>query len=200
MSKAQFVKRSDAVCANYRPKLDRLGAQSDDAPTDSASQGFEQLILELGREQSRKLHALRLPRRNRAGATAWLDAFDAAVDQQAEYVAAFDPAISVAEFDRREQRLTELIERYGLLTEAYGQRVCGPGEDTSAGTSGVSGPGGSVDPTPERLDGSSSQEFEQDDIDRANNASDEVKDYCSGAVSEAQRVGCESHVTEDELP
>ncbi len=57
-----------------------------------------------------------------------------------------------------------------------------------------------VDPTPERLDRSSSHEFEQDDIDRANDASDAVKDYCSGAVSEAQRVGCEAHVTEDDSP
>jgi len=57
-----------------------------------------------------------------------------------------------------------------------------------------------VDPTPERLDGSSSQQFEQDDIERAEGASDAVKEYCSGAVSEAQRVGCESHVTEDEIP
>ncbi len=59
---------------------------------------------------------------------------------------------------------------------------------------------GSVDPTPEKLDGTPSREFEQDDIDRANEASDKVKEYCAGAVSEAQRVGCESHVTEEELP
>jgi hypothetical protein len=59
---------------------------------------------------------------------------------------------------------------------------------------------GGVDPTPEKLGGTPSQEFEQDDIDRANNASDQVKDYCAGAVSEAQRVGCLSHVTEDEIP
>ena len=43
----------------------------------------------------------------------------------------------------------------------------------------------SIDPTPERLDGSSSQEFEPEDIERAENASDEVKEYCSDAVSEA---------------
>jgi hypothetical protein len=65
----------------------------------------------------------------------------------------------------------------------------------------LAGCGGSgVDPTPEKLDGSSSQEFEQDDIDRANGASDAVREYCADAVSEAQRVGCESHVTEDEIP
>jgi hypothetical protein len=58
----------------------------------------------------------------------------------------------------------------------------------------------SVDPTPEKLDGTPSSEFEKDDINRANEASDKVKEYCAGAVSEAQRVGCESHVTEDEIP
>lgn len=55
-------------------------------------------------------------------------------------------------------------------------------------------------PTPEKLDGTPSHEFEQDDIDRAEGASDAVKEYCAGAVSEAQRVGCEAHVTDDELP
>ena len=56
------------------------------------------------------------------------------------------------------------------------------------------------DPTPEKQDGSSSQEFEQEDLDAAAGASEAVKDYCSGAVSEAQRLGCESHVTDDEVP
>ncbi len=68
----------------------------------------------------------------------------------------------------------------------------------AAGCGDGSSPG--VDPTPERVDGSSSHEFERDDIDRANGASDAVKEYCSGAVSEAQRVGCEAHVTEDDIP
>lgn len=57
-----------------------------------------------------------------------------------------------------------------------------------------------VDATPTKLDGSPSYEFEQEDIDAAEDASDAVKDYCSDAVSEAQRLGCESHVTDDDLP
>lgn len=57
-----------------------------------------------------------------------------------------------------------------------------------------------VDSTPERLDGSSSNEFEPDDIERANDASPEVRAYCSGAVSEAQYVGCISHVDESDIP
>ena len=57
-----------------------------------------------------------------------------------------------------------------------------------------------VDRTPEKLDGTPSYEFEQDDIDRAEDASDAVKEYCSGAVSEAQRIGCESHVDESDIP
>ncbi len=64
----------------------------------------------------------------------------------------------------------------------------------------VGGSGESVDATPEKSDGTPSYEFEPDDIERAQSASDAVKEYCAGAVSEAQRVGCESHVTEDEIP
>jgi hypothetical protein len=65
---------------------------------------------------------------------------------------------------------------------------------------GACGDGGGVDPTPEKLGGSESQEFEPEDIERANNASDAVKEYCSGAVSEAQEVGCLSHVDESDIP
>ena len=59
---------------------------------------------------------------------------------------------------------------------------------------------GGVDSTPEKLDGADSYEFEPADIERANDASDAVQEYCSGAVSEAQEVGCLSHVDEDDLP
>ena len=64
----------------------------------------------------------------------------------------------------------------------------------------LAGCGESVDPTPEKLDGTPSSEFEQQDLDNAGGASDAVKEYCADAVSEAQRIGCESHVTDDELP
>ena len=60
--------------------------------------------------------------------------------------------------------------------------------------------GGELDSTPQKLDGTESHEFEQEDVDRAAGASDAVKDYCADSVSEAQRLGCESHVTEDEIP
>jgi hypothetical protein len=62
------------------------------------------------------------------------------------------------------------------------------------------GCGSEVDPTPEKIDGTPSYEFEQDDLDAAEEASDAVKEYCADAVSEAQRLGCEAHVTEDEIP
>lgn len=51
-----------------------------------------------------------------------------------------------------------------------------------------------------QLDGTESHEFEPEDIEAAREASDAVKEYCAGAVSEAQRVGCESHVTDEDLP
>lgn len=66
--------------------------------------------------------------------------------------------------------------------------------------SGCSSQQGEVDPTPQKLDGTSSYEFEADDIERAENASDAVAEYCSGAVSEAQEIGCLSHVDESDIP
>ena len=70
----------------------------------------------------------------------------------------------------------------------------------AAGCGSGAGSGSELDPTPEKLDGSSSYEFEQDDLDAAEGASDAVKEYCADAVSEAQRLGCESHVTEGDIP
>ena len=63
-----------------------------------------------------------------------------------------------------------------------------------------SGGASTLDSTPEKLDGTESYEFEQDDLDAAAEASDAIKEYCAGAVSEAQRLGCESHVTDADLP
>jgi hypothetical protein len=57
-----------------------------------------------------------------------------------------------------------------------------------------------IDPTPEKIDGSSSYEFEEDDIERAEEAPPSVQAYCEGAVSEAQEAGCLSHVDESEVP
>lgn len=65
---------------------------------------------------------------------------------------------------------------------------------------GCAGEGAGIDSTPERLDGTQSYEFEQEDLDAAAGASDAVKEYCADAVSEAQRLGCESHVTDADLP
>ena len=78
----------------------------------------------------------------------------------------------------------------GLIAAALAGAGCGSSNDSTD----------SVDSTPERIDGTPSSEFEQDDLDRAAGASDAVKDYCADAVSEAQRLGCESHVTEDDIP
>jgi hypothetical protein len=56
-----------------------------------------------------------------------------------------------------------------------------------------------VDPTPENLNGVPSNQFEQDDINAAESAGKLVKIYCAGAVSEAQNVGCLSHVSESDV-
>ena len=64
----------------------------------------------------------------------------------------------------------------------------------------LGGCGNEIDSTPEKLDGTPSYEFEQEDLDAAEEASDAVREYCADAVSEAQRLGCESHVTDDDIP
>jgi hypothetical protein len=101
-------------------------------------------------------------------------------------------------------------EAAALLTAQYLRLVLRPGRFGGMRTrvpwlaiaaAGVlAGCGGKQVEAPEKLDGTVSREFEQDDRDTAAGASDVVKDYCSDAVSEAQRVGCEAHVTEDEIP
>ena len=63
----------------------------------------------------------------------------------------------------------------------------------------VTGCGSSLDPEPEKLDGSESQEFEQEDLDAAEQAGRLVEIYCAGGVSEAQVLGCRSHVTEADV-
>ena len=69
-----------------------------------------------------------------------------------------------------------------------------------AGCGSGAGSNSEVDSTPEKIDGTPSYEFEQDDLEAGDSASDAVKEYCADAVSEAQRLGCESHVTEEEIP
>lgn len=56
-----------------------------------------------------------------------------------------------------------------------------------------------VDPTPENQTGAPSGEFEEADIDAAESASELVGIYCEGAESEAQEVGCLSHVSDSEV-
>ena len=56
------------------------------------------------------------------------------------------------------------------------------------------------DATPSKLDGAQSREFEADDLVEAAGASEAVQDYCSDAVSEAQELGCLSHVDESDIP
>src|SRR5688572_20770338 len=63
-----------------------------------------------------------------------------------------------------------------------------------------SGSRSELDSAPTKLDGTKSHEFEREDIEAASKASNAVKEYCAGAVSEAQRLGCESHVSDEDLP
>lgn len=58
---------------------------------------------------------------------------------------------------------------------------------------GLPGEEGSINPEPRNQYGEPSQEFEPDDIERAEEADQELREYCEGAVSEAQEVGCLAH-------
>jgi hypothetical protein len=89
---------------------------------------------------------------------------------------------------------------YGFFSGTTGVDPLGWNEDTGGNAESAEGTEGAIDSTPEKLDGTESYEFEQEDLDAAAGASDAVKEYCAGAVSEAQRLGCESHVNEDEIP
>ncbi len=92
------------------------------------------------------------------------------------------------------QTFLRVIAPVALIALVLGLAACGEME------SGSSRDGAGLDPTPEKLDGSSSYEFEQDDIEQAESASPAVQEYCEGAVSEAQELGCLSHVEESEVP
>jgi hypothetical protein len=59
---------------------------------------------------------------------------------------------------------------------------------------------GYINPYPIKQNGEPSYEFEPDDIERAEEADQSVREYCEGAVSEAQEVGCLSHVEPWEVP
>ena len=83
--------------------------------------------------------------------------------------------------------MSQLARHVSLVSILFALAGCGGGSH-------------SIDSTPQKLDVTESHEFEQDDIDRAGRASDAGKEYCADAVSEAQRLGCESHVTDDEVP
>lgn len=88
-----------------------------------------------------------------------------------------------------------------LIVVALALAACDTSDsDVGRGDGGGASGGGSIDPTPENKYGVPSQQFEPEDIERAEAASEAVKDYCAGAVSEAQRIGCESHVDESDIP
>ena len=80
----------------------------------------------------------------------------------------------------------------GLVVLVGGASACGSASN-SEGT-------GSLNPTPLKKNGERSHEFEPDDIQRAERAPPAVREYCEGAVSEAQEIGCLSHVDESDLP
>ena len=123
-------------------------------------------------------------------------------DPAMQFVRGDDPARAVAEC--AEKKREERFARQKAKEKARERRLAAA-DASNDGNEGSYDNDGSydydgVDPTPETVDGSSSGEFEQDDIDRANGASEEVQEYCSGAVSEAQYVVCLSHVDAWDLP
>ena len=59
-----------------------------------------------------------------------------------------------------------------------------------------------IDPNPVNQYGEPSYEFEPEDIERAEEGYEDeaLREYCEEAVSEAQEVGCLSHVDPSEVP
>ena len=87
-----------------------------------------------------------------------------------------------------------------LIIAGFLLAACGAQESTTVPAKGEPGYNKSTDKTKyggggfTKKDGTKSYEFEDEDIERAEGASDATKRYCSGAVSEAQYMGCISHV------
>ena len=79
-------------------------------------------------------------------------------------------------------------------------RLAGPALVAAMLVSGCGSDTSGIDPRPEKLEGSASLDFERDDLEAAASASGAVEKYCADAVSEAQRIGCVAHVTEEDLP
>lgn len=57
----------------------------------------------------------------------------------------------------------------------------------------------SINIPPQKLDGTYSYEFEPQDVTAAQEATNLVKLYCGGITSEAQRLGCLSHITQSQV-
>lgn len=74
------------------------------------------------------------------------------------------------------------------------------GVGCGAASEGGEIPGRTLNPAPIKENGEPSYEFEQEDIERAEEAPQSVQEYCAGAVSEAQEEGCLSHVEASEVP
>jgi hypothetical protein len=81
-----------------------------------------------------------------------------------------------------------------VVVMAIGFSACG---EVAGGSGNESG---HVNSTPLKENGEPSREFEEEDIERAEAAPQSVREYCEGAVSEAQEVGCLSHVEASEVP
>lgn len=87
------------------------------------------------------------------------------------------------------------------LVMAVGFGACGEEAEEPGSESGhIGNEGRHIDSTPLKENGEPSHEFEEEDIERAEAAPQSVREYCEGAVSEAQEVGCLSHVEASEVP
>lgn len=83
-----------------------------------------------------------------------------------------------------------------MATVALALGGCGFSEDGAP----EGGNHASLNPTPEKENGERSYKFEPEDLERAEEAPQAVQEYCAGAVSEAQELGCLSHVGAGEVP
>jgi hypothetical protein len=95
---------------------------------------------------------------------------------------------------------TVAISGCGTSATGAGEERSFDGERSEGWNPGRYENGGGINSTPIKQNGEASHEFEPDDIERAEHAPPSVRAYCAGAVSEAQEVGCLSHVGAGEVP
>jgi hypothetical protein len=127
LTKGQLIQQADAICKASQSKTDELTSQLPDSATAATLPMFADAfgkILPVLQDTSRRLHALKPPTDDAAAIQAWLDAFDATVDQVDELQKAAASG-DLAAFNVALDQSTSLGTTADVDATAYGFTVCG---------------------------------------------------------------------------